>query len=364
MAKNPVTSVTGLRERQSCGRSAVTKKAKAKKQEAIIKTKLLAATLKSPRAGQAAVTFAAGVKEYIEIDEVKRLRSYHERCQRIERVLMPFFGQKLLTEITVKDIEDWRRKRSNGRAVATVNVDHNLLKHMLKHAMRRDLAMRNVACLVAAPEPNNRRDRVLSADEWERLYNAAPGWFKPVLLTGYHTGMRLEEILSLTWDRVDLTKNRIYLPGHLTKTGKPREVPLTETLRNCLAELRERDGVSRIQGLVFERDRRKLTHTYRKVQQICKEQRIENFRFHDLRHCAVTNLAEIGIETETIMRIVGHSSVEMFLRYRSVRPEHLDAAMKRLDSALGTVMAPPSFSLLGSCWNLFSESLIGAEGGT
>ena len=123
---------------------------------------------------------------------------------------------------------------------------------------------------------------------------------------------------------------------------KAREVPLTETLRNCLAELRERDGVSRIQGLVFERDRQKLTHTYRKVQQICKEQRIENFRFHDLRHCAVTNLAEIGIETETIMRIVGHSSVEMFLRYRSVRPEHLDAAMKRLDSALGTVMAPPS----------------------
>ena len=250
--KNPVTSVTG-RGKGKAVEGRLSQQSQGKKQEAIIKTKLLAATLKSPRAGQAAVTFAAGVKEYIEIDEVKRLRSYHERCQRIERVLMPFFGQKLLTEITVKDIEDWRRKRSNGRAVATVNVDHNLLKHMLKHAMRRDLAMRNVACLVAAPEPNNRRDRVLSADEWERLYNAAPGWFKPVLLTGYHTGMRLEEILSLTWDRVDLTKNRIYLPGHLTKTGKPREVPLTETLRNCLAELRERDGVSRIQGLVFER---------------------------------------------------------------------------------------------------------------
>ena len=95
--QDPVTSVTG-RGKGKAVKVGCHNKAEAKKQEAIIKTKLLAATLKSPRAGQAAVTFAAWVKEYIEIDEVKRLRSYHERCQRIERVLMPFFGQKLLCD--------------------------------------------------------------------------------------------------------------------------------------------------------------------------------------------------------------------------------------------------------------------------
>jgi len=51
-----------------------------------------------------------------------------------------------------------------------------------------------------------------------------------VLLTGYHTGMRLEEILTLTWDRVDLDRGRLLLPGHLTKNGKERTVPITPTL--------------------------------------------------------------------------------------------------------------------------------------
>jgi site-specific recombinase XerD len=53
-------------------------------------------------------------------------------------------------------------------------------------------------------------------------------------------------------------------------------------------------------------------------------------------------LAEAGVDTETIMKIVGHSSVEMFLRYRKVRAEKLDAAMQRLDAAINTVITPAS----------------------
>ena len=105
--------------------------------------------------------------------------------------------------------------------------------------------------------------------------------------------------------------------------------------------LKNARGITRISGLVFTKDGKKLDHTYRVVQDLCRELGIEDFRFHDLRHSAVTNLRAAGVDVETIMKIVGHSSVEMFLRYRSVKPEHLDAAMKRLDSALGTVMAPP-----------------------
>jgi integrase len=110
-----------------------------------------------------------------------------------------------------------------------------------------------------------------------------------------------------------------------------------------LQQLRDKDGVTRIQGLVFHNGKgEKVNHTYRVIQQLCKEQRIENFVFHDLRHCAVTNLAEVGVDTETIMKIVGHSSVEMFLRYRKVRAEKLDAAMRQLDATLNTLITPAS----------------------
>jgi len=314
-------------------KTGTTNRTLAKQQEALIKTDLMKGIVKSDQV-QAPMTFAQWAKDYMEIEEVKTLDTYRARCQMIENVLIPFFGDTLLQDITVKDVEDFRKERGNSRAQATVNVDHNVLKHMLKHAMKRDLLTRNVATLVAAPKPKNARDRVLEPEEWERLYTAAPEWFKPVLLTGYHTGMRLEEILGLTWDRVDLDKGRIYLPGELTKNEEDREVPMTPALRQALQVLRYKDGVTRIKGLVFLKDGKRITHSYRVVQKLCKDQKIENFVFHDLRHCAVTNLADVGVEVETIMKIVGHSSVEMFLRYRKVKAETLDAAMHRLNTLI------------------------------
>ena len=45
-------------------------------------------------------------------------------------------------------------------------------------------------------------------------------------------------------------------------------------------------------------------------------------------------LADSGVDTETIMKIVGHSSVEMFLRYRTIKAETLDAAMTRMNTLI------------------------------
>jgi integrase len=313
----------------------------ARQQEAVMKTKLLAGAVTSERVQRSMMTLGQWAAEYKTIEEVVALRSYKERCQRIDQVIVPFFGaNRLLQDLTAKDVEAFRQERGKGRAVATVNVDHNIFKHMIRQAMKRDLVMRNVASLVAAPKPKNARNRILESEEWQRLYGAAPAWFKPVLLTGYHTGMRLEEILTLTWDRVDLERGRLYLPGHLTKNGQERTVPITPTLRRELQRLRAQDGVTRIQGLVFTKDGEKLNHTYREVQRLCQEQGIKDFVFHDLRHCAVTNLADAGVDTETIMKIVGHSSVEMFLRYRTVKAERLDSAMARLEAAINTPVTP------------------------
>jgi len=198
-----------------------TNKTKAKEQEAIIKAKLLAGSMESERAQFNLVTLGRWAEEYKAIEEVSRLRSYKERCQRIDKLIVPFFGSnRLLQDLTAKDVEAFRQELGKGRAVATVNVDHSYLKHMLKQAMRRDLVTRNVASLVANPKPKNARSRVLEPQEWTRLYTAAPAWYKPVLLTGYHTGMRLEEVLTLTWDRVDLKKDGYSYQAILPKQGK------------------------------------------------------------------------------------------------------------------------------------------------
>jgi hypothetical protein len=82
----------------------------ARQQEALIKTDLLKGILKSEQV-EAPKTFEQWAGEYIQIEEVKRLRSYRERCQRIDKILKPRFGKKLLQDLTVKDVEVFRSER-------------------------------------------------------------------------------------------------------------------------------------------------------------------------------------------------------------------------------------------------------------
>jgi integrase len=81
--------------------------------------------------------------------------------------------------------------------------------------------------------------------------------------------------------------------------------------------------------LVFRKRGKKFTHLLGRAGD-CTAQKVENFNFYDLRHCAVPNLADAGVDIATIMKMVGHSSVEMFPRSRTIKAEMLDDAMFRL----------------------------------
>ncbi|MCZ6802168.1 MAG: tyrosine-type recombinase/integrase, partial [Nitrospirae bacterium] len=61
---------------------------------------------------------------------------------------------------------------------------------------------------------------------------------------------------------------------------------------------------------------------------------IEDFRFHDLRHCAATNLRRAGIDTLTAMKIVGHKSERMHRRYNNINEADLLQAAARINTLI------------------------------
>ena len=186
----------------------------------------------------------------------------------------------------------------------------------------------NPASLVPIPCAHNERDRILSADEWQRLYDASAPHLKPMLLTAYHLGQRLGELVSLTWDRVDLHRGIITLRSIDTKTKKPRQVPLTLPVRQALVELSKVRDLGHRHVFVYHRSPvREVKTVFRTA---CKRAGIENLRFHDLRHCAATNLRRAGVDTATAMKIVGHKSDRMHRRYNTIEPEDLHQAAAKL----------------------------------
>lgn len=295
------------------------------------------------------VLFSEWASTYLELEEVKGLRSYRDRSDRVSKQLVPFFGRKILSEIRPQDIEAYRsqRVRNDGQAASlqTINHDHIALKHCLNVAIRRGLLSSNPASKVPLPNPQNERDRVLGVEEWERLYQAAKPHLQPVMLLAYHLGQRFGEIIQLTWDRVDLRRGFILLRSIDTKTKQRREVPMTPAVKIMLQKLAK---VRRLEtNRVFLYKGKPLGRVSRAFKSALKDAGLSDFRFHDLRHCASTNLRRAGVDTATAMKIVGHKSEKMWKRYNAIEERDLTQAAEKLDKflAANTLLTPEESSL-------------------
>lgn len=316
----------------------------AKHQEALIKTDLMKGVVKSSH--EQMVTFKVWGETYLNLEDVKRLRSYKDRVEIVRNQLIPFFGGMVMTEMKPVDVESFRaqRKKRDGTVpcLQTINNDHIVLKHCLNLAIRRGLIVTNPASAVPLPDPHNERDRVLSQAEWERLYEVAKPHLKPILLLAYQLGQRFSEIVNLTWDRVDLQRGFITLRAVDTKTKKPRRVPLTPAVKAMLQDLAKVRRLTTAHVFLYEgKPVKGIKRTFKTA---LKDAGIQDFRFHDLRHCASTNLRRAGVDTATAMRIVGHKSEKMWKRYNAMEESDLLNAASKLHAYHSNTVITPADS--------------------
>ncbi|MDH5296385.1 MAG: site-specific integrase [Nitrospirota bacterium] len=143
----------------------------------------------------------------------------------------------------------------------------------------------------------------------------------------YQTGMRLGEILGLTWDRVDCKTGLIHLRAADTKTDNARLVPLTSELTVLLKDLYKIRYLD--ERKVFLVKGRSVGSIKTAFNGACRRAGIKGFRFHDFRHTAVTNMRRAGIDHLTIMKITGHKTMAVFKRYNSFQMDDLTAAASR-----------------------------------
>ena len=125
------------------------------------------------------------------------------------------------------------------------------------------------------------------------------------------TAMRAGEIVGLSWDDVDTAKRIAHLP--LTKNGTSRSVPLSNVALALLEELQGREDSC------FRLNSQQLDVLFRKTRDRTD---IENLRFHDSRHEAITRLAE-KLDVLSLARMVGHRDIRMLQIYYNETAEEL-----------------------------------------
>lgn len=248
-------------------------------------------------------------------------------------------GKYAVLNITPDLIATYRQQLAEGvtpkgniRSSSTVNRYLAALSAVMTYGVKECGWIPNNPCLRVTKfkEPAG-RDRVASEEECIRLLHACEQsrneHLLPVVLIGITTGMRKSEITRLTWDCVDLEQGMISLKE--SKNGKPRTVSL---VGRAFDILRERFLFREQRTQYVFPSKKRFDHVcIRKAwEEACKRARIDNLRFHDLRHTFATYAAEGGASNLELATAMGHQTLQMLQRYT-----HMDAKIThRLSSAV------------------------------
>jgi len=256
-------------------------------------------------------------KSYIQhVKETLRRRSWY-RYEYSLNTLIELYGSKKLSEITPKDIDDFKEIRLRKVKPATVNRELSTLRQIYNLAKRwNNFVGENPVSISGLLPEENIKERILTLIEEEKLMSFSNEYLKPIIMTALNTGMRKSEILSLKWSNVDIELGIITIDQTNTKNKKTRRVPINSKLKSLLLEQKLKSGGSEHVFLSPSGNPYKFHDSIKNAfNGACRKAGITEFRFHDLRHTAATRMIEAGASIVAVSKILGHSDLKMTMRY-------------------------------------------------
>lgn len=274
--------------------------------------------------------------------------------------------QKPIGEVTAFAIEKYKATRLKaGINPATVNRDVVRIKAAMAKAVEWKVIAENPLRSVKRTKGENQgRVRFLSEAEeralrgalerreekYRRSRDSGNAWraergrdalpaivgycdhLTPMTLVALNTGLRRGELTSITWADVNLPGKLVTVQAAFSKSSKTRHVPLNSEAMDVLRNLRKQQ---KGEGRLFP-----IACPKKAWNALTAAAKIENFRFHDLRHTFASKLVMAGVDLNTVRELLGHGDIAMTMRYAHLAPEHKAAAVERLVSQPGRAKRP------------------------
>jgi integrase len=249
------------------------------------------------------------------------------------------YADKTLAAITSQDLARYRDEAlAMGKAPATVVRHLALLSHVFTVATREwGFNLDNPVLKIKKPRVANARARRPTAQELAAvLAQIKSKEIRVFIQLAAETAMRRSELRGLSWDRVDLQSQLVYLAD--TKNGDSRTVVISSKAVKLFQSLPSSDA-----GAVFTFTH-KDTPTKAFIRAVkaaradyeveCRERdeqprrdHLQDLRLHDMRHEATSSLFEKGLAAIEVASITGHKSLAMLSRYTHLAHSHLVARL-------------------------------------
>lgn len=283
----------------------------------------------TPTPAGAEMTVHAAIEHFIykgqqEAQRGSKRRIYHLdslKELRLRQIQKQGFSQFSLHRLPAIEIIEWRDEMLESLAPATVTKRLGDLSKLFRIARKewQILGLLNPVEDVIRPGGSASRNRRLMDGEEVRLMKAAKGCPRLRLLPeiiqfALETGMRRGEIASFT--RAQITGRVLQLEK--TKNGDRRAVPLSAKAISLIPNV--------IGKPVFGCSPHSITTAFREA---CRMAKIEDLRFHDLRHEAISRFFERGFDIMAVADMVGHKTLNQLRNYTHHKAERLADQLDR-----------------------------------
>jgi integrase len=289
--------------------------------------------------------FRVAMSDFLQWSALSHKKPTHTRYKTSSVALLKHFRDSALDKIGPEEVErfkttragEYKTVRGEGKRIktnkrlrpATVNRELACLKALFNFVIKADLVAKNPVSRVKMLAENNLQTRVLSFTEQHGYLAKATPVLRDVATMILETGMRPEEVYTLRPENVDLVKGYLQVPHGKTAAAR-RRLRLTAPAREVLSG--RMSATESPYMFPCESDpSRPIPKVNNAHDRAVRDSKVAPFRLYDLRHTWATRAAMSGIDLVTLAAMLGHSRIQMVLRYAHPTQEHQSSAMERLE---------------------------------
>lgn len=262
--------------------------------------------------------------------------------------LTPFVLQKFVTDLTVNG----NKRTEKGLSPNFVKTIISVVQNSLKTAHLVGYLPEYTANKIRRPKIIEKQVECFSAWEQKKIEEAAlsakKDKYRGIILCLY-TGLRIGELLALTWNDIDFEKSILSVTKtchdgnengeHIRIIDTPktessrRQIPLSKTLVKMLKEMKKK---SKCEFVIADGEKPVFIRSYQRTFELfLKKLKLPHKGFHSLRHTFATRALECGMDVKSLSEILGHKNAMITLnRYAHSLWEHKAEMMNKLSKML------------------------------
>ena len=268
-----------------------------------------------------------------------RLRTYVKYDHYVKNHIVPLLGEYNLTELSPQVLQDFVVQKINsgnlvtgqGLSMTTLRSMLAVLKSALKKAVSLEVIEKEYTHTITLPPISEKKVTAFEKSEQKILENYCLNSSKKNywgIVICLYTGLRLGELLALTWDDINFEKRLMSINKSVCTIRRMHEKvvvierPKTKTSvrvipipRQIMSLLRKMKTKARTEFVIETRTKQMVEQRsyQRSFQRILRRIGVQYHNFHALRHTFATRALEMGMDVKTVSEILGHKNASMTL---------------------------------------------------